>query len=29
MEKLPFEQEIIGNKRLRTFSPDVDDEELK
>jgi hypothetical protein len=29
MEKLPFEQEIVGDKRLRTFSPDVDDEELK
>jgi quercetin dioxygenase-like cupin family protein len=29
MEKLPFEQETIGDKRLRTFSPDVDDEELK
>jgi hypothetical protein len=29
MDKLPFEQEIIGDKRLRTFSPDVDSEELK
>ena len=27
MEKLPFEQEIVGDKRLRTFSPDVDDED--
>ena len=29
MDKLPFEQEIIGDKILRTFSPDVDSEELK
>jgi hypothetical protein len=29
MDKLPFEQEIIGDKRLRTFSPNVDSEELK
>jgi len=29
MEKLPFEQEIIDDKRLRTFSSDVDSEELK
>lgn len=29
MDKLPFEQEIIGDKRLRTFSSDVDSEELK
>lgn len=29
MEKLPFEQEIIDDKRLRTFSSDIDSEELK
>lgn len=29
MDKLPFEQEIIGDKILRIFSPDVDSEELK
>jgi hypothetical protein len=29
MEKLPFIQEVIGDKRLRIFSPNVDDEELK
>ena len=26
---LPFQQEIIGNKMRRTFSPDVESEELK
>ena len=25
----PFEQKILGNKILRTFSPDVEEEELK
>lgn len=25
----PFEQVEIGNKKIRTFSPDVDDDELK
>jgi len=29
MEKFPFEQETIGNIKLRTFFPDIDDEELK
>ena len=29
MEILPFKQEIVGDKRWRTFSPGVDDEELK
>jgi len=29
MEDFPFHQEIIGNKKIRTFSPDVDSEELK
>lgn len=29
MEKLPFEQEIIGDKILRVFTPNVDSEELK
>lgn len=29
MEKQPFEQEIVDNKKLRTFSPDVDSDELK
>jgi hypothetical protein len=27
--KLPFEQHIIENKLIRTFSPDVENEELK
>jgi hypothetical protein len=25
----PFEQIEIGNKKIRTFSPDVEDDELK
>lgn len=25
----PFQQEILGNKIIRTFSPDVDSDELK
>ncbi len=27
--KFPFEEKIVGNKKLRTFSPNVDDGELK
>ena len=27
MENFPFHQEIVNDKRLRTFSPDVDDDE--
>ena len=26
---LPFQQEIIGNRMRRTFSPDVESDELK
>jgi hypothetical protein len=29
MENLPYQQQIIDNKKLRIFSPDVDSEELK
>lgn len=29
MEKLPFQQIIQNNKKIRTFSPEVDTEELK
>jgi hypothetical protein len=29
MVNLPFKQEIIGDKKLRIFYPDVDSEELK
>lgn len=27
--EFPFEQHILENKKVRTFSPDVDSEELK
>jgi hypothetical protein len=27
--EFPFEQVELGNKKIRTFSPDVDDDELK
>lgn len=27
--KFPFDEKIVGNKKLRTFSPNVDDGELK
>jgi hypothetical protein len=27
--KFPFKQVELGNKKIRTFSPDVDDDELK
>ena len=29
MEKLPFEEEIVGNKKIRIFHPNVDSDELK
>ena len=29
MESLPYQQQIIDNKKLRIFSPNVDSEELK
>lgn len=29
MEKLPFQEKIIDDKKLRVFSPDVDSDELK
>jgi hypothetical protein len=29
MDKLPFQEEIIGETKLRIFSPDVDSDELK
>lgn len=29
MQEYPFEEKIIDNKKIRTFSPDVDEEELE
>lgn len=29
MQEYPFQEEIIENKKIRTFSPDVDEEELE